>query len=88
MDASSYKKTVARYANDAKGLQKVKGLQNNSVYRHENLRVFIESTKDIAANTEILVEYGKEYWDVIRYNARLTAEENKKKNKKKSTRKK
>jgi len=75
LDASSYKKALARYANDAKGLQRVKGIYNNSVYIQDNGRVFIETTRDIPANSEILVEYGKEYWDVIRHNARLTAQE-------------
>ena len=83
IDASSYKKALGRYANDAKGLKRIKGINNNSVYSRDNKRVYIESTKDIPANSEILVEYGKEYWDVIRYNARLMAKELKQ-NKKKS----
>jgi len=87
IDASSYKKALARYANDAKGLKRVKGINNNSIYKHDNMRVFIESSKDIPANSEILVEYGKEYWEVIRYNARLMAEELKE-NKNKSLKKK
>ncbi|MBC7829610.1 MAG: SET domain-containing protein-lysine N-methyltransferase [Chitinophagaceae bacterium] len=77
IDASSYPKALARYANDARGLQRVNGINNNCVYIQENKRVYIESTKNIAINSEILVEYGKEYWDVIRYNARLEAKENK-----------
>lgn len=75
IDASTYKKAMARYANDAKGLKRVKGLQNNCVYKLNEGKVFIYSTKDIPAKSEILVEYGKEYWDVIRYNAKLSAEE-------------
>ena len=54
-----------------KGLQKIKGMSNNSAYVEENYRVFIEATKDIPANSEILVSYGKEYWDAIRYNIKL-----------------
>lgn len=77
IDASSYKKALGRYANDAKGLKRVKGVQNNCVYvyRKEKDGVFIESAKDIPPNSEILVKYGKEYWDVIRYNAKLSARE-------------
>lgn len=75
INALSYKKAFARYANDANGLKRIKGITNNSIYKQVNKRVYIESTKDIPANNEILVEYGKEYWDVIRYNARLAAKE-------------
>lgn len=81
IDASVDKKALARYANDANGLKRVKGIQNNSVYRQDSMRVYIEATKDIPANAEILVRYGKEYWDVIRHNAKLTAKELKKRKK-------
>lgn len=79
IDASTYKKALARYANDARGLKRVKGIQNNCVYvyRRDKDAVFIESTKDIPPNSEILVDYGKEYWDVIRYNAKIYAQESK-----------
>jgi len=94
IDASSYKKALARYANDAKGLKRIKGIQNNCVYIHKKDKdaVFIEAARDIPPNSEILVDYGKEYWDVIRYNAKLSASELKKSNlksrkKKKSTKK-
>ena len=77
IDASPYKKALARYANDANGLKRVKGITNNCVYvyKRDKDAVFIESTKDIVPNSEILVNYGKEYWDVIRHNAKLSAEE-------------
>lgn len=68
IDARTYTKALARYANDARGLQKVSGITNNAVYAEDNLKVYIESTKDILPNSEILVAYGKEYWDTIRHN--------------------
>jgi SET domain-containing protein len=71
INASPYKKAVARFANDAKGLTKVKGIANNSSYEQEGLQIFITATKDIAAGNEILVDYGKEYWNVVRYNTRV-----------------
>ena len=71
IDAHTYKKSLARYANDARGLQKIKGIANNSAYVHDKLRVFIEAVKDIAANSEILVAYGKEYWDAIKHNSKM-----------------
>ena len=79
IDASSYKKALGRYANDARGLKRIKGLNNNCVYVQDGLKVYIESTKDIPANSEILVDYGKEYWDVVKYNMKIDEEELKKK---------
>jgi len=74
IDASTYQKALGRFANDAQGLQKVKGVRNNSVYSEDNYRVYIESTRDIPAGSEILVSYGKEYWDVIKHNMRIEKE--------------
>lgn len=75
IDAAPYKKALARYANDAKGIKRIKGINNNSIYKQDDGRVYIESTKDIPARSEILVDYGKEYWDVIRHNIKLSKEE-------------
>lgn len=74
IDASTYQKALGRFANDAQGLQKVKGVRNNSVYTEDNYRVYIEATRDIPAGSEILVSYGKEYWDVIKHNMRIEKE--------------
>lgn len=71
IDANRHPSALARYANDARGLCRVKGITNNAEYTEEGLRVFIEARKDIPAGTEILVEYGKEYWDVIRHNLKV-----------------
>jgi SET domain-containing protein len=71
IDAAGHPNAMARYANDARGLQRVKGVSNNSEYVEEGLRVYIESRKDIQPGEEILVEYGKEYWDVIRHNMKV-----------------
>lgn len=71
IDAKRQKKSLARYINDANGLQKVKGLRNNAQFICDGLKVFVESTRDIPAGTEIFVGYGKEYWQVIRQNQKL-----------------
>ena len=68
IDARRTKKSLARYANDAKGLTRIKGITNNCVYVNESLHAFIEAVKNIPAGAELLVDYGKEYWDVIREN--------------------
>ena len=68
IDARTYPKALARYANDARGLTVIKTLSNNCHYVPEGTRVFIESLKNIPAGAELLVSYGKEYWDAIRYN--------------------
>ena len=66
IDAGNNKDILARYANDARGLGKVKGINNNSAYISNNKRIFITATRDIAPGTEILVGYGKAYWEVIK----------------------
>lgn len=71
IDAKPNKKWVGRYANDAKGLGKLKSKRNNCCYTIINNRVFIKAIKKINAGDELLVGYGKEYWDVIKYNNRL-----------------
>src|SRR5262245_18259030 len=70
IDAKNSVKTFGRFANDARGIFKLKTLKNNSSYVIDGDRVFIEAIKDIAAGDEILVSYGREYWDVVRYNKR------------------
>lgn len=71
IDAWKTKKGVAHFANDAKGIVRIPGVRNNSDYVTEKRRCYIEAVKDIPARSEILVDYGKEYWDAIRYNVRL-----------------
>ena len=66
IDALPALNTLGRYANDAKGLSKIKGLTNNSLYLQEGNRVFIEATKNIPAGSEILVGYGKDFWHLQR----------------------
>ena len=65
IDALKYPKALARYANDGRGLVKLKGVSNNCVYETSGKKVYIKSVKKIPAGSEILVAYGKEYWDVI-----------------------
>ena len=79
IDALPHTKALARYANDAQGLTRVKGTTNNSAYVNDGLKVYIESIKDIPAGGEILVGYGKDYWDVVRENLRLDKKEKKEK---------
>jgi SET domain-containing protein len=71
LDAHLDKTAIARYANDARGIGRVKGIVNNSQYVTEGNRVFIEAAKDIPANGEILVSYGPEYWAVIKHNRKI-----------------
>jgi len=77
IDARLTPQHLGRYANDAQGMSKVKGITNNCRYiaDMDTLRVYIEAVKDIPAGGEILVQYGKEYWDVIKHNIRLDERE-------------
>jgi SET domain-containing protein len=90
IDAKGRKSAFARYANDAKGLVKIKGVNNNCEYVTDKLKAFIEAKKDIPAGSEIFVDYGDEYWKVIRENIKLWKQEEKEKlqvEKSKATRK-
>lgn len=78
IDALNDKKAMARYANDARGLERVKDINNNAEYVEDGTRVFIEAAKDIPAGGEIFVSYGPEYWQVIRHNMRIDEKEKKK----------
>jgi SET domain-containing protein len=71
INAFPHKDALARYANDARGLKKVKGILNNAEYKEFGLKVFIVAVKDIPAGGEILVDYGKDYWDIIRSNIKI-----------------
>ena len=71
VDAFTYKKSLGRYANDARGTGRKKGMYNNSTYETNNKKVYIDAARDISAGSEILVGYGKEYWDIIRYNNKI-----------------
>ena len=71
IDAWKTTKSIAQYANDAKGITRIDGLKNNCEYVTVKRRCFIEAVKDIPAGSEIFVGYGAEYWQVIRYNIRL-----------------
>ena len=66
IDAQSYPSALARYANDARGLTKSSKLINNCIYETQGKKVYITAIKNIPAGSELLVSYGKEYWDVIR----------------------
>jgi SET domain-containing protein len=77
IDGSKDKSSFARFANDAKGSQKGIKLNNNCKYVVDGLRVFLESKKEILPNEEILVGYGKGYWDIIRVNKKDARKKNK-----------
>jgi SET domain-containing protein len=64
-------KGFAHYANDARGIVRIPGINNNSEYVTEGKHCYIEATQDIPARSEIFVGYGSEYWQAIRYNIRL-----------------
>ncbi len=71
IDAANYKKSLGRYVNDARGFKKVKGLKNNCQYVIEEGKVYIDAMTDIPAGSELLVSYGKEYWDIMKENSKV-----------------
>lgn len=88
IDAHHTPEALARYANDAKGLVKVKHLKNNASYEVWKNRGWITAEKNIKAGSEIFVSYGAEYWRDIRYNIRLDEERKKEAKKEKAGKKK
>jgi SET domain-containing protein len=75
IDANRTEKSVAKYINDARGLVKIKGLNNNTQFVKEGRLVFVDATKNIPAGCELFVSYGKDYWVVIRNNIRMAEKE-------------
>ena len=75
INALPVKSALARHANDARGIVRVKGVTNNCDYITYGKKAYIESKKDIPVGSEILVDYGTDYWKVIRENIRLWAKE-------------
>ncbi len=71
IDASSDLKSWGRYANDAAGLTRVKGVKNNAEYYEEDNKVFIKAKTTIPAGAEIFVSYGRDYWRQIRDNIKI-----------------
>ncbi|WP_018627569.1 SET domain-containing protein-lysine N-methyltransferase [Niabella aurantiaca] len=81
IDASKHPRSFGRYANDAAGLQRVKGLRNNTEYIEDGTRVFLIAKTDIPAGSEIFVSYGPQYWQQVRENIRLDRQEKKERSK-------
>lgn len=65
VDAQFTTWALARYANDAAGFSKIKGLRNNSKYEVIKRKPYIVATRNIKAGSEIFVSYGKEYWEAM-----------------------
>jgi SET domain-containing protein len=88
IDAQKTLSALARYANDAKGFVRIKGLSNNCVYVNEGNKAFIESVKNIPAGTEIFVDYTQDYWKVLKENLRNEKQREKEAMKKEAAQKK
>jgi uncharacterized protein len=68
IDAWPAREAIARYANDARGIVRTDGVNNNCTYIIEGRKVYIKSMRHIPAGSELFVGYGKEYWEIIREN--------------------
>jgi SET domain-containing protein len=66
INAKNYLTTLARYANDARGISKIAGLRNNCELVSEGDKCYIESLRGIKRFEEILIGYGNEYWALVR----------------------
>jgi len=77
IDAFHTPQFKARYANDANGFTRIKGLKNNSQYEIFDKDCFIVATRDIKAGEEIFTDYTKDYWDSMRHNYKLKKKQEK-----------
>jgi len=68
INAKERPEAIARYANDAHGVTRIKGLNNNSRFVNLRGKIFIKSTRLIRAGAEVLLNYGKGYWETVRKN--------------------
>ncbi|MEP2670347.1 MAG: SET domain-containing protein [Cyclobacteriaceae bacterium] len=66
INALPYKRALGRFANDAKGIHRKDNLTNNAEYLIEGKRCFIFAKRGINPGEEILVSYGREYWNLIK----------------------
>ena len=62
----TYKKAFGRYANDARGLVRVEGLLNNAEYETEGKRCYLDASRNIKKGEEIFVEYGGNFWSLVK----------------------
>jgi len=83
IDAMADITAIARYANDANGDVQIRGLTNNAEYVVKNKKVYMRATADIHGGDEILVDYGKAYWEIVRRNQSLHQQQKQKKQPKK-----
>ena len=65
LDAEYVMDALARYANDAEGYVRLKGLKNNAEYNIIKSKPYIVANRNINAGDEILVSYGKDYCEAI-----------------------
>ncbi len=65
IDAQNTVWSLGRYANDAAGLGRIEGLRNNCKYDVNKGKPYIVATRNIKPGSEILVAYGKEYWEAM-----------------------
>ncbi|REJ80151.1 MAG: SET domain-containing protein [Bacteroidetes bacterium] len=66
INALPYKKSFGRYANDARGMKRIKGFRNNADYIVEGKKCYLDAIRPIKKGEEIFVEYGGNFWKLIR----------------------
>ena len=72
INAKDHSEAIARYANDAHGLNRMPDLHNNSRFVNIHGKIFIKATKLIQPGSEIFVDYGKAYWETVKKNKELS----------------
>lgn len=65
----------AAYANDAEGFTKTKFKNNSEIQIFDDYTVYLVATRNIQPGEEIFTGYGKEYWDIFKYNQEIDEED-------------
>ncbi len=79
IDAMHTPQYKARYANDAEGIVRRRGVKNNSDYVIYDDQCFIVASRDIRAGEEIYVNYTQHYWKAMRRRAQKARQLSRKK---------
>lgn len=65
IDGYADNRSLIRYINDATGPIRAKGLRNNCKFEIREDWPYVIATRNIKANEELFVPYGKDYWNEL-----------------------
>ncbi len=67
IDSTYDKSCLATFINDAKGLNQIKGIKNNTFLVNSNGRLYVVSKRKIDEGEELFIDYGANYWKAVKH---------------------